>query len=91
MGVANIKGGYIIPDKDTVLEILKNLKADMDKDPQLQADFHLNPGAVLGARGVSVPVQRDVFRGEKIYGHQQADCSLSCIHTDSCVLSTGCH
>lgn len=60
--MSSIKNGFLIATPEETKKILKKLKKDISKNPILKERFNRNPGEVLGERGLSIPIQRELNR-----------------------------
>jgi hypothetical protein len=74
-----IENGHLIPDVDTIRDILKKLGEDAQAEPALLNRIKRNPGEVLGERGLSEPIQHELLRERGSPGYEAECFPVSCI------------
>lgn len=85
-----VQNGYLIPNVESLKELLLVLKEEIKSNPELAKEFKLNPGAVLGSRGFSLPIQKQLLAEDgTLQQAEHAAALCSCIHTNSCVFTGG--
>jgi hypothetical protein len=77
-----IEKGCLVPDVETIREILKKLGEDAKNDPALLDRIKRTPGSVLGERGLSEPIQDELLRERGSPGYEAACFPITCVCTN---------
>jgi hypothetical protein len=84
-----VRDGHLIPDAQTVRDILSKLREDIKREPALAVSLKMNPSQVLGDRGLSRPVQIQLMQEEGSIPSDPHVAAFGCLHTHSCVILSG--
>jgi hypothetical protein len=82
--------GFVVPDVQTIRAVIAQLQKDINADPSLKASFELNPGIILGQRGLSLKVQAQLFQESELEGTDAGECFITgCVQTSCKFVSIG--
>lgn len=70
--------GIIIPDLDTVRQMVSALKIRMEENPVLKSDFDRDPRGVLGSVGLSQDIQGEILKDDGNLNEIPEGCAVTC-------------
>lgn len=85
-----IKNGYLIPDVQTVRDLLGDFSKQLKTDTKLKVAYTKNPRKVLGNLGLSGPVVSDILReeGRRVSGPSAMICGMTGCACTGCCFTT---
>lgn len=83
---AAVVDGKLIPGRTLIRELINQLRAQIQSDPELGERYRNNPGEVLGDRGIVADLQNEILDEQGLPLPEAA--SRWCISTSSCCCET---
>jgi hypothetical protein len=85
----NVENGVLLPDSDTINQMVEQFESDMKNVPERRAYFKKNPAGYLGQMGFNGDLQREVLNdaGVEDVAALLDTCWYTCICSSCCVTS----
>ncbi len=82
------KDGFLIPDVEVIRAQITALKEKLIAHPGLLEEYKKDPRVVLGAHGISTPVQDEILAEDTSYHQARPEgCGFTCHATRCAVMS----